>query len=99
MPGFRNSGERKNEMAQILKKTPLYELHRELGAKLIEFAGYEMLVQYAMGILGEHQHTRTKAGLFDVSQYGPSRFAWQVISGNSICRRHLKQQKCDLLCC
>ena len=70
MPGFRNSGERKNEMAQGLKKTPLYELHRELGAKLTEFAGYEMPVQYSLGILGEHQHTRTKSGLFDVSHMG-----------------------------
>ena len=57
-------------MAQGFKKTPLYELHRELGAKLTEFAGYEMPVQYAMGILSEHQHTRTKAGLFDVSHMG-----------------------------
>jgi aminomethyltransferase len=57
-------------MAQALKKTPLYELHRELGAKLTEFAGYEMPVQYTLGILGEHQHTRTKAGLFDVSHMG-----------------------------
>ena len=57
-------------MAQGLKKTPLYELHRELGAKLTEFAGYEMPVQYSLGILGEHQHTRTKAGLFDVSHMG-----------------------------
>ena len=57
-------------MAQALKRTPLYELHRELGAKLTEFAGYEMPVQYSLGILGEHQHTRTKAGLFDVSHMG-----------------------------
>ena len=57
-------------MAQALKKTPLYELHCELGAKLTEFAGYEMPVQYSLGILGEHQHTRTKAGLFDVSHMG-----------------------------
>ena len=57
-------------MAQALKKTPLYELHSELGAKLTEFAGYEMPVQYSLGILGEHQHTRTKAGLFDVSHMG-----------------------------
>ncbi len=70
MPGFRNSGDRKNEMTQGLKKTPLYELHREFGAKLTEFAGYEMPVQYSLGILGEHQHTRTKAGLFDVSHMG-----------------------------
>ena len=57
-------------MAQALKKTPLYELHQEFGAKLTEFAGYEMPVQYGLGILGEHQHTRTKAGLFDVSHMG-----------------------------
>ena len=57
-------------MAQALKKTPLYELHRELGAKMTEFAGYEMPVQYSLGILGEHQHTRAKAGLFDVSHMG-----------------------------
>ena len=57
-------------MAQVLRKTPLYELHREFGAKLTEFAGYEMPVQYSLGILGEHQHTRAKAGLFDVSHMG-----------------------------
>ena len=70
MPGFRNSGYRENEMTQGLKKTPLYELHREFGAKLTEFAGYDMPVQYTLGILGEHQHTRAKAGLFDVSHMG-----------------------------
>ena len=57
-------------MAQALKRTPLYELHSELGAKLTEFAGYEMPVQYSLGILSEHQHTRTQAGLFDVSHMG-----------------------------
>ena len=57
-------------MAQGLKKTPLYELNRDLGAKMTEFAGYEMPVQYSLGILGEHQHTRTKSGLFDVSHMG-----------------------------
>ena len=57
-------------MALALKKTPLYELHCELGAKLTEFAGYEMPIQYNLGILGEHQHTRTRAGLFDVSHMG-----------------------------
>ena len=57
-------------MAQALRKTPLHDLHRDLGAKLTEFAGYEMPVQYGLGILGEHQHTRAKAGLFDVSHMG-----------------------------
>ena len=65
-------------MAQALKRTPLYELHCELGAKLTEFAGYEMPVQYSLGILGEHQHTRTKAGLFDVSHMGQI-----ILRGNS----------------
>ncbi|PVH28946.1 glycine cleavage system aminomethyltransferase GcvT [Pararhodobacter oceanensis] len=53
-----------------LKRTPLYDLHREMGAKLVPFAGYEMPVQYPMGVMGEHQHTRSKAGLFDVSHMG-----------------------------
>jgi aminomethyltransferase len=53
-----------------LARTPLHELHVELGAKLVPFAGYEMPVQYPMGVLKEHQHTRTAAGLFDVSHMG-----------------------------
>ncbi len=57
-------------MADALKKTPLNALHHALGAKMVKFAGYEMPVQYPMGVLGEHQHTREKAGLFDVSHMG-----------------------------
>ena len=53
-----------------LKQTPLDVLHRELGGKMVPFAGYEMPVQYPMGILGEHLHCREKAGLFDVSHMG-----------------------------
>jgi len=56
-----------------LKFTPLHALHKELGAKLVPFAGYEMPVQYPMGILGEHKHTRAAAGLFDVSHMGQVR--------------------------
>jgi aminomethyltransferase len=52
-----------------LKRTPLYEEHRSLGARLVEFGGWEMPVQYS-GILQEHQAVRTKAGLFDVSHMG-----------------------------
>ncbi|MCK5574301.1 MAG: glycine cleavage system aminomethyltransferase GcvT, partial [Sphingomonadales bacterium] len=51
-------------------KTPLYDLHVELGAKMVPFAGYSMPVQYPMGVLKEHLHTRDKAGLFDVSHMG-----------------------------
>ncbi len=53
-----------------LKKTPLHGLHLSLGAKMVPFAGYEMPVQYALGVMKEHVHTREKAGLFDVSHMG-----------------------------
>jgi aminomethyltransferase len=53
-----------------LKVTPLDALHRELGARMAPFAGYDMPIQYRNGILAEHAHTRAKAGLFDVSHMG-----------------------------
>ena len=53
-----------------LGRTPLYDLHRALGARMVGFAGYEMPVQYPMGVLKEHLHTRAAAGLFDVSHMG-----------------------------
>ena len=56
-----------------LLKTPLHALHTELGARLVPFAGYEMPVQYAGGLIAEHRHTREAAGLFDVSHMGQLR--------------------------
>ncbi len=53
-----------------LKQTPLHDLHIELGGRMVPFAGYSMPVQYKLGIMGEHLHTREKAGLFDVSHMG-----------------------------
>ncbi len=53
-----------------LKKTPLYNLHVELGGKVVPFAGYAMPVSFPMGVMQEHLHTRAKAGLFDVSHMG-----------------------------
>ncbi|MFQ3182956.1 MAG: aminomethyltransferase [Octadecabacter sp.] len=53
-----------------LLHTPLHDLNVELGAKMVPFAGYAMPVQYTMGIMQEHIHTRVKAGLFDVSHMG-----------------------------
>ncbi|MDE9451290.1 glycine cleavage system aminomethyltransferase GcvT [Aliiroseovarius sp. Z3] len=53
-----------------LKRTGLYDLHLELGAKMVPFAGYEMPVQYPLGVMKEHLHTRNAAGLFDVSHMG-----------------------------
>jgi aminomethyltransferase len=54
----------------LLLETPLAGLHRELGAKMVPFAGYSMPVQYPLGILSEHNWTRASAGLFDVSHMG-----------------------------
>jgi len=53
-----------------LKKLPLHALHEAHGGKFVPFAGYEMPVQYAAGVMAEHLHTRAKAGLFDVSHMG-----------------------------
>ncbi|MBN2907869.1 MAG: glycine cleavage system aminomethyltransferase GcvT [Rhodobacteraceae bacterium] len=53
-----------------LKRTALYDLHVEMGARMVPFAGYEMPVQYALGVMKEHLHCRAAAGLFDVSHMG-----------------------------
>jgi aminomethyltransferase len=56
--------------AASLLRTPLFGLHREQGARFAPFAGYEMPMHYAAGILKEHLHTREAAGVFDVSHMG-----------------------------
>lgn len=56
-----------------LLNTPLHGLHVELGARMVPFAGYSMPVQYAAGLMAEHLHTRSAAGLFDVSHMGQLR--------------------------
>ncbi len=53
-----------------LLTTPLNALHLELGARMVPFAGYSMPVQYPLGVLKEHHHTRASTGLFDVSHMG-----------------------------
>ena len=53
-----------------LRRTPLYDIHKSLGAKLVPFAGWEMPVQYPSGILAEHNAVRTGVGIFDVSHMG-----------------------------
>ena len=57
----------------VLLNTPLNALHIELGARMVPFAGYSMPVQYPMGLMAEHHHTRAEAGLFDVSHMGQLR--------------------------
>ena len=56
-----------------LLTTPLNALHLELGARMVPFAGYSMPVQYPAGLMAEHLHTRSAAGLFDVSHMGQLR--------------------------
>lgn len=66
-------------MAGELKKTALHGLHAQHGARFVDFAGYEMPLRYRMGTRAEHLHTRSRAGLFDVSHMGQLR-----LSGNNI---------------
>ena len=66
-----------------LHQTPLYDLHLELGGKMVPFAGYSMPVQYPMGVMKEHLHTRSDAGLFDVSHMGQvilSGASWDAVA-------------------
>src|SRR5579871_4998872 len=83
--------------APALRATPLNSVHRALGAKLVDFGGWEMPVQYT-GILDEHQAVRTAAGLFDVSHMGEIEIrgpqAAQLtdfVTTNSVARLHTGQ--------
>ncbi|MBC7682314.1 MAG: glycine cleavage system aminomethyltransferase GcvT, partial [Ferruginibacter sp.] len=62
-----------SDLPASLQLTPLNALHVELGARMVPFAGYSMPVQYPAGLMAEHHHTRTAAGLFDVSHMGQLR--------------------------
>ncbi len=66
-----------------LKTTPLTEAHRAAGARMVEFGGYDMPVQYADGVLKEHLWTRSHCGLFDVSHMGPSFLRLKSPSGDA----------------
>ena len=59
--------------ADPLLNVPLNDLHIALGARMVPFAGYSMPVQYPAGLIAEHKHTRSAAGLFDVSHMGQLR--------------------------
>ncbi len=56
--------------AAALKRTPFYDIHKALGARIVPFAGYEMPVSYPTGLIAEHNAVRKQAGLFDVSHMG-----------------------------
>ena len=88
-----------------LKRTPLYEIHRELGARLVEFGGWEMPVQYS-GILDEHRAVRQRAGLFDVSHMGEFRVEGpgaldllQALVPNNVARLEINQALYSQICC
>lgn len=86
------------------KRTPLYDIHRALGARMIEFGGWEMPVQYR-GILAEHQTVRTKVGLFDLSHMGEIEVSGpralevcQELLVTDVARIHLGQAQYSVLC-
>lgn len=69
------------------RRTPLYDAHVELGARMIDFGGWDMPVQYPGGILAEHNATRTAAGLFDTCHMGEFRLRAEDVRGtvNRLC--------------
>ncbi len=92
-------------MTSSLKRTPLYEEHLELGAKLVPFAGFEMPVQYPTGITAEHRAVREQAGLFDVSHMGEFRVGGegaldliQRITVNDAARMEVGQAQYSAMC-
>jgi len=77
--------------------TSLYSLHRELNAKTIPFAGYEMPVNYPLGILNEHIHCRKSVGLFDVSHMGQIKITSKSISMHDLAKELEKLIPIDLV--
>ena len=72
-----------------LRKTPLHALHVKLGARMVEFGGYDMPIQYPEGIMAEHNWTRAHAGLFDVSHMGPSFLSLPQLGGGEEAHRKI----------
>lgn len=92
-------------MTDSLKRTPLYEEHVRLDAKLVPFAGFEMPVQYPTGITAEHRAVREKAGLFDVSHMGEFRVSGpqaleliQRVTVNDASRMEVGQAQYSAMC-
>src|SRR5215470_3441522 len=69
MLALRGPGGSMEAATEPLRKTPLHGLYREMGARLVDFAGWEMPVQFT-SLIEEHQAVRNAAGLFDVSHMG-----------------------------
>jgi len=86
------------------KKTALYEVHKQLGAKMVEFAGYWMPIQYR-GIFEEHKRVRTTVGVFDVSHMGEFLFRGdsaldflQFMTTNDVAKLHVHQAQYSTMC-
>jgi len=75
-----------------LKRTPLYELHLALNAKMVSFASYQMPIQYPLGIIKEHIHCRAQAGFFDISHMGQC-----IVQGNHVAAQLDKLVPSDVL--
>ena len=90
-------GKLKELILNKLYRTSLYSLHRELNAKTIPFAGYEMPVNYPLGILNEHIHCRKSVGLFDVSHMGQIKISSKSISMHDLARELEKLIPIDLV--
>ncbi len=71
------------DIPETLKRTALHASHGQAGGKLVPFGGYDMPVQYPLGVLGEHRWTREHAGLFDVSHMGPAFLTLTERSGDA----------------
>jgi aminomethyltransferase len=89
---------------EILKRTPLYEMHLKLGARMVPFGGWEMPVQYS-GVIEEHKAVRNQCGLFDVSHMGefeikgPDALALiQLVSVNNAAKLEIGQVQYSLMC-
>ena len=90
-------------VAPVLKRTPIYSAHRRAGAKLVDFAGWEMPVQY-QGVIDEHLAVRSRAGLFDVSHMGEIEVRGagalefcQALTANDVARLQIFQAQYNLL--
>jgi aminomethyltransferase len=90
--------------SEQLQHTPLYTLHGELRAKMVPFAGYCMPVQYPPGIIREHLHTRSQAGLFDIAHMGQLLLTGSDVGGelerltpSAICSLRIGQQRYTVL--
>ena len=89
----------------VLKRTPLYETHVALGARMVPFGGWEMPVQYPSGVLAEHHAVRERAGLFDIGHMGQLRFEGpcaleflQWVTTNDVARLEVGAAQYSLLC-